>query len=108
METKGRRPNDGSVRCWGEEEEASPDFPLNSFLFSSNTQLHANDESPEAKVVLGCTCAGCVQQTQQPSDICSDRGQLDPLRRRLPQSSKVQSGLSGPAKQADCQSDEDY
>lgn len=110
METKGRRSNSWWVLCWGEEEEASPDFPPNSFLFSSSTQLYANDESPEAKVGLGCTCAGCVQQTQQPSDICSHPShpsQLVPLRRRLPKSSEVQSGLSGPAKQAYCQSAED-
>lgn len=47
-------------------------------------------------MVLGCMCAGCVQQTQQPSDICSVPGQLFPLRRRLPKSNEVQSGLSGP------------
>lgn len=41
----------GTQGQWGvrEKEGQTADFSANSFLFSYNTQLHANDKSPEAK-----------------------------------------------------------
>lgn len=76
--------------CWG-ERGGGPDFSVNSFLVSYNTQLYANDERPEAKWAK----MHGGWQTQQPSDVYSSPGQLFPLRHRLPKSNEVQSELTG-------------
>lgn len=65
----------------------TPDFSVNSFLFSYNTQLPANDESPEAKwagIRKGVGGRLLLAQSQQPSDVCSSPGRLFPLRLRIP------------------------
>lgn len=49
------------VKGWrGQRGGGTPDFSVNSFLFPYNTQLPANDESPEAKWA-GMHGADCAQ-----------------------------------------------
>lgn len=60
---------------WGERGgRGAPDFSVNSFLFSYNTKLPANDESPEAKWagIHGADCcllstdSAAIRRLQQP------------------------------------------
>lgn len=60
--------SEGSVLGWSEGGEGQTlDFSVNSLLFTYNTQLPANDESPEAKWagIHWADCSAAIRRLQQ-------------------------------------------